>query len=500
MKIKSFIISTAAKWFDIFVLLVFTVISVPIMLSKWNIETFGAWILLLGVMGYINTPILGIQEYIYGKNLKLGIKKKKIISTNITSSLPFTVLISVVLILCLTIDLNYQFIASTLNISETIKNEWTLAIFLYGIYSLFTYSVAPFFTHALSIFGYLPILTWVASIRIFFTQLVVVCAIYFYDTTLITTFIAMLITEIIFHLGEYVIFYFILKKEKIKYESVSLLRGFHDFLNSIWITVSNIIESISANGMRVIITALANPATLVIFTTIRTVTNMIMKALDTIRIPFLTEVMSNFSNNNSKKLNMNFELYYMFIIIIVFPVIIILQFFIEDLFNVWTLGNIEFNIEIYILLITTVLISSIGFPFRVVITGNNLVKKKFLITAIKNLLIITAIYFLFDTLKILSFGIALLIGELVELIFNYIIIDIFFKKKKFKYNKKIFNHALLSLLVSLLFFAFYRFNNIEIIDNILAIYVCVILYIVNVFLMINTIDKISLSLIKKIKI
>ena len=77
MKVKSFIISTAAKWFDIFVLLVFTVISVPIMLSKWNIETFGAWILLLGVMGYINTPILGIQEYIYGKNLKLGIKKKK---------------------------------------------------------------------------------------------------------------------------------------------------------------------------------------------------------------------------------------------------------------------------------------------------------------------------------------------------------------------------------------------------------------------------------------
>ena len=77
MSVKKFIISTSAKWFDIFALIILNIISVPLIITKWSIETYGAWIVLIGVISYINIPYTGLHQYIYSKNLQLGKKKKK---------------------------------------------------------------------------------------------------------------------------------------------------------------------------------------------------------------------------------------------------------------------------------------------------------------------------------------------------------------------------------------------------------------------------------------
>ena len=98
MNIKKFIISSSARWFDLFTTAVFSIIAVPIMLSKWSVETYAAWILLMGITTYVNMPTKGLNTYIFSKNLQLGKTKKKEISKNITSSLPITIFITLVTI------------------------------------------------------------------------------------------------------------------------------------------------------------------------------------------------------------------------------------------------------------------------------------------------------------------------------------------------------------------------------------------------------------------
>ena len=72
MNIKKFIISSSARWFDLFTTAIFSIIAVPIMLSKWSVETYAAWILLMGITTYVNMPTKGLNTYIFSKYKSLS--------------------------------------------------------------------------------------------------------------------------------------------------------------------------------------------------------------------------------------------------------------------------------------------------------------------------------------------------------------------------------------------------------------------------------------------
>mgnify|MGYP006124205885 FL=1 len=494
MNIKKFIISSSARWFDLFTTAIFSIIAVPIMLSKWSVETYAAWILLMGITTYVNMPTKGLNTYIFSKNLQLGKTKKKEISKNITSSLPITIFITLVTIFFLTIEFKYELITNNLNIAETIKKEFILALLLFAVSSLITFSISPFYTQALSIFGYLPLFTWSGSVRIFIGYLLLISGIYFYNTSFLISFIILTTSNIFFHLGEYIIIFFVLKKEKIKYEPINIKQGVNDFLKSIWISLTNITETIGTHGMRIIISTLASPMTLVMFATIRTITNMFMQLLDTIRSPLLIVIMESISEKDKKKININFKLYYLFISIIVYPLLIIFHFFVEDVYKIWTLGNIKFNLETYSILVVAVLVACINFPYRIIISGNNLIKRQFLIISIKSLFLIIFIYSFYEDFKILSFSIAILLSELIELLFNYLVIESFFKKIKFSYDKHLLLGVLINLIISSSIFVIYLLNDIYINDSMFFIMICVLLYLLNIILMLKN----SKILIKRV--
>ena len=204
---KKFILASSAKWFEMLIIILVNIFSVPIILSKWGPETFGAWILLQGVMTYVNLPNIAFQEYIHNKNLKLGFKKKKKISINIISAAPITISISLLIILFLILELNFQFLTNNLNIPNNVKNEWSLALFLFGVYSIFTYSINPLLTHTTHIFGYLALFTWIGALRFLFSQSVILLSISFYNASLIQAFIGSLVVQITVHSLEYIIFF-----------------------------------------------------------------------------------------------------------------------------------------------------------------------------------------------------------------------------------------------------------------------------------------------------
>jgi len=492
---KKFILASSGKWVEMLIIILVNIFSVPIILSKWGAETFGAWLLLQGVLVYINLPNLAYQEFIHNINLKLGAKKKREISINIASGIPLTVLISLIMVCLLIIELNFQIITNNLNISEYLKKEWTLALFLFGIYSIITYAINPFFTYATHIFGYLPLFTWTSTIRFFFSQIAILTSISLFNASLVNAFIASLLVQIIVHIIEYVMVFYIFKKEGLKFVSINIKKGLDNYAKSLWLAFTFIIENIGTNGLRIIITALSNPVILVIFATIRTITNTLTHALDSIRLPFLTELMKNFSLKKIKEINMNYELYYLFISILVFPLIIVLQLFIEDIYNIWTLGKIDFDVNTYTFLIISVLIICLNFPFRITISGNNLVKEKFNISLIKNIFLLIFIFTTYQYLKILSFSIGLLLSETLDLFLNYFIIRKFFKKISLNFKERIFRITIINLLltaiISILLLIVGNENQYRVL-----ILPCFISYPILIIYMIRKLDQETLNLIK----
>ena len=96
-------------------------------------------------------------------------------------------------------------------------------------------------------------------------------------------------------------------------------------------------------------------------------------------------------------------------------------------------------------MIISVLVASVSLPFRIIIGGHNLVKKRFKISLIKSIFLLLFILIFYKSLKILSFAFGLLLSELLELILNYNIVLNFFKKTSFNYKKRIFINVLINL-------------------------------------------------------
>ena len=85
MQKNIFISATIANWFSILNISLYNIISVPIILSKWDVEKFGAWILLNSILTYLYLLNLSLEEFTYSENLKIGKKKITLISKNISN-------------------------------------------------------------------------------------------------------------------------------------------------------------------------------------------------------------------------------------------------------------------------------------------------------------------------------------------------------------------------------------------------------------------------------
>ena len=104
------------------------------------------------------------------------------------------------------------------------------------------------------------------------------------------------------------------------------------------------------------------------------------------------------------------------------------------------------------------------------------------------------IYSFYEDFKILSFSIAILLSELIELLFNYLVIESFFKKIKFRYDKHLLLGVLINLIISSSIFVIYLLNDIYINDSMFFIMICVLLYLLNIILMLKN----SKILIKRV--
>ena len=478
---KKIIFTATASWSNSALLIVSNIATVPLILSKWSPEIFGIWLLIHAFRGTVGLPILAHQEYVFHENLKLGAKNIRKISEHIFSAIPFGVALSLLIIGLLFIDFNFSFFSNLFNIPNAFIKEWNLAIVFFAITALATSGVSGFFINALAVLGYYPLVAWANFLRSLFSTLVPVGFIFLFNINFFEACLILMLVDIIFFGFYYIVIFYILKSNKFFFTKFNYTIGFNQFSSSFLVLIRFIFQNVTSDGIRFLIVLLFNPIALVMFSTIRTISNVIRKGLESIYHSFVPETMNALAKKNFKKFNSAFELYFLFLLIFIYPGVTIAHFVAPSFFTFWTLGKIEFNESLFLLLNFSVLATSLSMPFLAILVANNLNKNILKIMTVSLIFFAITIAAGYKIIGILSVALALFVYELVMSMLMIYCALYFFRSVKIIFFTKFLFFFLLMLIYSManIFFIVNKefFSNFFIYEVVIAIlYLLLVLY------------------------
>ena len=218
-----------------------------------------------------------------------------------------------------------------------------------------------------------------------------------------------------------------LKHERFKLPNIDFKMGFKNYVRSFLLLIRHFVEQFNSTYIRFLIVGIFNLSTLSLFFALRTISGFVRQIVFSVIEPLTIEMMSDIKEKKTKSYNNILSLYFFYIMVFIFPGCIILQYLTPFIFEKWTLGILNFDPYIFLVLIMISLVTSLYLPFKIIIDSFNLN----LINLFTLLISICAFLITFLYLK-KNFGIiglcfAILIYEIV-----YFILTIFFANRQYK--------------------------------------------------------------------
>lgn len=412
---KRIISGTAASWARIGVTMLTQVALVPIILSYWNIETYGMWIAIQALVVVFSTLDRGYSDFLQFEFLKLGTDNKAKISTLLWSGLSIISFLSLVELIILYFIAFYGDIDSIFGTDilsrEDYRFEVGCSLLLQWILWIFANIIGLFF-RALSPFGYYPRMEWWNVIQGIVGSAITVIAIAS-GANLLETTICSTIGYLILLLMQYINIHSLLKKEGIGLNTVSLSLGFTQYVTSITLSARYFLENFKQQGVRLLLAPLVGAASLAAFVTTRTGANVALQGLSTITNPLMPELMRFLHQKDQEKMQMAFDSIWLVVVAILAPAVLVIQAVAPFLFTIWTKGKIDYDPYLFASLSLGVLVYGIAQPATAIANGNNLLRVQMQISLASSLIVVAGIFFLVPYVNIVGAGIALLTAEIV---------------------------------------------------------------------------------------
>ncbi len=409
-----------ASWVKILVTVITQIIFVPIYLSQWNVETYGAWLLLQALFGMGILLNLSVHDYVGFECLKLGENKREEISIRISSVIPVVFLITCILVLMAWVFGKLDLAEILLKIDYKLAEQWNEALVIMFIVYLFTVSQSGLIERWMIPFGYYPMFAWLNVLRAIVISISPALAV-FMGADFLEAVWSLVISDMIYHIFYYYVSFQALSKESLRLKVPQMKLAFSLWFMSLWLALRYLIDMTRQHGSRLILAPLTTPEGVAAFATIRTGANFAQQGLVTIIIPALPELMKFLKNRDQEKIESIFALVWLVTCAVLAPALLAVQFIMPDLFELWTRGKIEFNSDLFALLSLTILVFALGQPLDSVVRGNNLLRAQVIIASIGAFFVLIGMVIFVPSLGITGAGIALLLAEIIVAI-SYIFV------------------------------------------------------------------------------
>ena len=213
-------------------------------------------------------------------------------------------------------------------------------------------------------------------------------------------------------------------------KNINLYKSVRIIQKSFLLTLSFVIEKIYEIGLNLVIVRVYAANILPLFATTRVLSNSSLSASNAMAIPLMPDIQKNFSLENEEGIVEKMAKFWKVSTSLIIVIITIVMPFLPFLYNLWTAGQIDFNLQLVCFLFMAIAFQNYAIMFTEFLKRTNLAKQILTYNILKVTLTIVglAIFGYFRNTE--GMGLALLGGEIIALAYFFLIVKAIFKNKE----------------------------------------------------------------------
>lgn len=386
--------------------------TVPIYLSHWDAQTYGVWLILQGMLGYLTLVSVAYQQYTYAEVLKFGPGAQNEVRRIYWSALAVGYLIALAefgTVLSLApVAVPLAVPAEAGVPAETVVH----LLVLFALLNMVTMSFGSVTGQTLTIYGFYPrTAAWglIHTAIVLFVPAVAVLL----GADLMTAGLA----HIAAHMGVALLTAADLWRLArhhglLAYLPIDWRTGGSYAARCLPLAGRTFIDSFRQQGFRIVLGTYAGTSAVTTLVTTRTFANVLHQGLNTITAPLLPELMRYVVNRDQDRVEGAFAIVWLSLFALLVPGVLLLALLAKPIFLYWTRGAVVFDPVLFLTLLVAVLVYAAGQPALAILQGRNRIAWQIGISVATATLLAAFAALLMPGFGIRGAGVALLAAEI----------------------------------------------------------------------------------------
>lgn len=373
-----------AAWARIGVMVVTQVGLVPVFLTHWPVEQYGCWLVIVSVGSFVGIFSYAHHTYVGNEILRVPQRDARAISLLLSAALPFS----------LALGLAEWLLLGALALSgpavrlfdldgllpPRLTAEATTALLVHCGTTYLSVCISGLYGRVASAFGRFPRAAW-WGVGIALANAVATAGLLHRGAGLLQLSIALGLLTLALHLLYLADLWGIARAHRVRLGLPSWRLGWRNLLASFGLGLTCLLGLVRQQGTRVLVSATLGAAPAVVFTTLRTASNLALQGVATVIDPLFPEFMGFLRDRRQGAIDSTFAFIWLLVVFMLGPLLVLLQALGPALFEAWTQGKLPFDAPVFALFSAAMLVFALARPAESIVVGNNLLRVQFVTAA-----------------------------------------------------------------------------------------------------------------------
>ncbi|ESW60356.1 MAG: hypothetical protein Q27BPR15_12405 [Rhodobacter sp. CACIA14H1] len=388
------------------------IVTVPVYLSQWDGQTYGIWLILQGMLGYLMLISAAHQQYTYAEILKCGPDARDAVRRVYLASVAVAYLIALAEFGAI-LGLGPKAVAAAMPADAGgLTPAVVIVLVLYSLLNLILMPFGAITAQAITIYGHYPrTAAWglFDTAMILFAPAVAVAL----GANLMTAGLVQIAAHATVATMTTIDLVSLARRHGlIARQQIDWRLGLRNALWCLPLAGRSLVDSFRQQGFRILLGAYAGATAVTTLTTTRTFANVLQQGLSTITAPLMPELMRYVINRDQDRMEGAFAIVWLCLFVLLVPGFLLLCLLSEQAFAFWTRGAVDFDPLLFLTLLAVVLVYAACQPATAILQGQNRIAWMISISVVAALALAVICVLLIPHLGLRGAGFALLGAEL----------------------------------------------------------------------------------------
>ena len=395
----------------------FQLVAVPVCLNYWGQETYGSWLALFATFMLLRSLDAGYVAYVGNKLNYVFHQDKRALREHLSSAVAGIALIASLQLLLVVGTLVSDRLAAMLGMTTSGTSNLfdRLGLLVLMVSWVLTGSYLGIVHRLLIPAGLMYQAAW-WSMGFQVSQFAAIMAAALLQLGMLQTSILFALSQLVIYVASAVYI-----KQKLPtfypwWQGGRVRIGLQDLGQSMLLTASSLIQQGATNGAVLLVSALAGPAAVPVFTTVRTLTNLWTNVTNVLTTPLLPDVVRFHAKGEAHKLVAMNEAYWVLVGSVVNWGVLLSYPLLSPLYGYWTGHVMPLDKTLLCMLLGSVLVTNAGALMAMHLNGINSLRIVLATAVVRGVLGLGVGYLTYAQLGLAGFGLGILSGEVAALL------------------------------------------------------------------------------------